>query len=507
MSEFIESLISGEKLQALCDIYIGIDDEYDRNPYFGPEKHKHLNIHTLNTEWQNPKRIFCYGQALNEFMKKLHFLQNPFLLISHNSDTNITGDFLPLLEHPLLVRWFGQNPMLRHYKLHFLPIGIGNSMWSHGNVHNFEYVKYSGFTKSDRIYFYFNTDTNPHERNICKTKCEAHGLEFGAQQSHYDYLQNLANCKYAICPPGYGIDCHRIYECYIFDVIPIVLRSPFTEILSSYMPCILLNDWDEFNPVVLQYDQMMTKRKNQYIDFRYYKSLIELIAQCIVPSSAPLDRSRSYSHEDNKKIPLDSKLDALFQKTNGYFIELGANNGITQSNTAFFEFHKEWSGILIEPSKSAYDECVKHRPNSTCFNYACVSHLYGENEIMGDFNGSLMSSVDGRRLHGTELVSVPARTLKSILDEVGVMSIDFLSVDADGYELPILQGMDLETYRPTYILIEINTHDFDTIMKFMSDHTYVFLVNLSNYNTCANPGWDGQHNDYLFINERVLYKA
>jgi len=60
---------------------------------------------------------------------------------------------------------------------------------------------------------------------------------------------------------------------------------------------------------------------------------------------------KSYSLTDSKGIPLDIKLDKLFNgKTNGVYIELGAFDGITQSNTAYFEFYKEWSGLLIEPS-------------------------------------------------------------------------------------------------------------------------------------------------------------
>ena len=60
----------------------------------------------------------------------------------------------------------------------------------------------------------------------------------------------------------------------------------------------------------------------------------------------------SFSHCNSKKEKLDIKLDEIFDsKKNGFFIELGANNGLTQSNTAFFEKYRNWSGILIEPSR------------------------------------------------------------------------------------------------------------------------------------------------------------
>jgi hypothetical protein len=49
---------------------------------------------------------------------------------------------------------------------------------------------------------------------------------------------------------------------------------------------------------------------------------------------------------------------------------------------------------------------------------------------------------------------VPARTLTSILDEAGVRKIDFFSLDVEGFELSVLRGLDLDRYRPKYLLIE-----------------------------------------------------
>lgn len=210
----------------------------------------------------------------------------------------------------------------------------------------------------------------------------------------------------------------------------------------------------------------------------------------------------SYSHVDSKKIPLDKKLDDIFNKENGFFIELGANNGLEQSNTAFFEFYKGWKGILIEPLPNKYVECINNRKNSTVLNYACVSNDYESDKISGDFNGNLMSSVNGSRLNQTQnLNTVNAITLEKILDQhmKQCNCIDFLSLDTEGYELNILKGLNLSKYRPKYMLIEIYNFDYDNIYKFLIENNYSLHSNFSNYNPIDNPGWDGSHNDFLFI--------
>ena len=49
----------------------------------------------------------------------------------------------------------------------------------------------------------------------------------------------------------------------------------------------------------------------------------------------------------------------------------------------------------------------------------------------------------------------PARTLSSILDEVGAPEVDFLSLDVEGYEAQVLAGLDLERHAPRFVLVEI----------------------------------------------------
>jgi FkbM family methyltransferase len=214
-----------------------------------------------------------------------------------------------------------------------------------------------------------------------------------------------------------------------------------------------------------------------------------------------------YSHVDCYGEPLENKLDKLFgQKENGVFIELGANDGVTQSNTAFLEKVRKWTGILIEPSPKGYELCVKNRPKSLCFNYACVSNDYKDDFIYGDFEeNSLMGSIGGDRLKSKKISQVKAITLEKILDTTKISSnIDFLSLDTEGYELSILKGLNLDRYRPRYMLIEVYKKDYNEIILFLQEKKYSLVSNFTNYGLKTNPGWDGTHNDYLFVDNMLI---
>lgn len=165
----------------------------------------------------------------------------------------------------------------------------------------------------------------------------------------------------------------------------------------------------------------------------------------------------------------------------------------------------EWSGILIEPSLKGYEECKKNRPKSVCLNCACVSNDYKNDYIEGDFkDNSPMGSICGNRLRRQNLVKVKAVTLEKILDEYCHTNIDFLSLDTEGYELEILKGLNLNKYRPKFMLIEIYNKDYNEIINFLNILNYKLHSNFTNYNKMDNPTWDGTHNDYLFVDNTSL---
>lgn len=188
----------------------------------------------------------------------------------------------------------------------------------------------------------------------------------------------------------------------------------------------------------------------------------------------------------------------LNPKKNGVYVELGALDGVIQSNTKWLEDEYNWTGILIEPSIDKFNECKINRPNNFLFNCACVSFEYNEKTIRGDFNGSPMSSVGGKRRNFFPEVEVVSKSLQSLIDDTGFNEIDFLSLDVEGYELEVLKGIDFEKQSINFVLIEVYEIDKNNIFDFMIKNNYILIDCISNFSKDTHPNWDGTHNDFLF---------
>lgn len=223
-----------------------------------------------------------------------------------------------------------------------------------------------------------------------------------------------------------------------------------------------------------------------------------IVVLCLLICCFDTSPGITYSSVDCHGVPLDQKLIELMNYSRGYFIEVGGYDGVVQSNTKAFEECYGWHGILVEPSAILFPLLCQNRPNSVCFQCALGSFEEDGTFAYGDFDGTLMSSINGERLNHTGNEKVLMRSLQSILDEVKVHNINFFSLDTEGYELNILKGIDFSKTQFDYILIEIYNYHYDQIIEFLSSNGYEMIQSFTNYNKIDNPDWDGTHNDYLF---------
>ena len=212
----------------------------------------------------------------------------------------------------------------------------------------------------------------------------------------------------------------------------------------------------------------------------------------------PVAGEISYSHVDCHGVPLDRKMLDYLSKRDGFFVEVGAFDGIVQSNTKLLEDVYGWTGILIEPSESVHKLLRRNRPHAWCCQCALGTFDQNNTFITGDFEGDLMSSVGGLRRGIQSTYQTLVRSLQSILDERNVQHVNFFSLDVEGYELNVLKGVDFNRTTFDYLLIEIYQKSYQELVDFLDARGYTMVGNLTNYNKITNPHWDGTHNDYLF---------
>lgn len=140
----------------------------------------------------------------------------------------------------------------------------------------------------------------------------------------------------------------------------------------------------------------------------------------------------------------------------GIYVDVGANDGIFVSNT-YSLYRQGWSGICIDPNPSAYDALIRHRPSDKCLNIA-IGCQSGSAELAWEQNiteGSAIS--DGNVFHNRTCI-VDLRPLTDVLIANDIpLEFDLLSIDVEGMELAVLQGLDWKLYKPRVVIIEYNS--------------------------------------------------
>ncbi len=191
---------------------------------------------------------------------------------------------------------------------------------------------------------------------------------------------------------------------------------------------------------------------------------------------------------------IDKKIHQYLDYNNGYFVELGANDGISQSNTLLLERSKRWKGILIEPILSKFNQCkIVRGKDNKFYNCACVSYKFDARQVemifsnlrsVTNHNKNLIDpkkhikKEDLKLFQKHKKTKVEARTLNSILKDADAPKlIDFLSLDTEGYENEVLNGIDYSEFNFKYILVE--TKNFNDTNEILTKNNYKCINQLS----------------------------
>ncbi len=172
-------------------------------------------------------------------------------------------------------------------------------------------------------------------------------------------------------------------------------------------------------------------------------------------------------------------------KTEGFYIEIGASDGIQLSNTYLLETKYNWKGICVEPIPYRYKLLCNNRPNSLC----CDKPVYNESnkqvifDIANNFDllSGISAHIDG---HAVEVncnktqISLTTISFNDLLEKYNApLFIDYLSLDTEGSEFEILKSVNLQKY--TFGLIDVE-HNYceprrTLIRNLLTSNGYVLI--------------------------------
>jgi FkbM family methyltransferase len=149
---------------------------------------------------------------------------------------------------------------------------------------------------------------------------------------------------------------------------------------------------------------------------------------------------------------------ALRQVKLGFYIDVGANSPLQNSLTQGF-YELGWTGINIDPVRQWYEELVQHRPNDVNL---CLAAGAGAGTVLIHelVNTGLSTAVeeyaDRHEKNGftRRSFTAPTRALADICAEHVAGEIHFMKIDVEGSERAVLEGCDLERFRPWVVVVE-----------------------------------------------------
>jgi FkbM family methyltransferase len=176
---------------------------------------------------------------------------------------------------------------------------------------------------------------------------------------------------------------------------------------------------------------------------------------------------------------------------NGFYVDVGAHDGITFNNTHYFEKQNNWNGINVEPINTVFDKLVSNRPNNNNINCA-VCNNDGETEFVCNTGYTEMISgikdtfdlrhwkrldYENETMNGTtEIIRVNTKKLETIFNENQVSRVNYLSIDVEGAEFEVIKSINFNKVFIDVIGFENNYNDVSIpIVEYLQKRNFIVI--------------------------------
>jgi hypothetical protein len=271
--KYLDDYISGEKFAKIADFVNGEELYCDI---------ENRELKSINNIFYNDEEFIIIYSRPNYINLIVDFLlnnkiENKIKLITHNSDYNIRHF------NNIFYKQYSQNVDVISDNIQSIPIGLENS-YNFPDLRKIEKMKNilkENKKSNNMLYINHDVNTNFSERggiyNLFEGKYFS-TVEKGRNGVDFDnYLYNIYNHDFVICPVGNGIDTHRTWECLYLGTIPIEKRNNNNRYYEGHLPICFVDSWEEVTIDFLksEYDRIKSTEWNlDMLNFEYWKNKI-----------------------------------------------------------------------------------------------------------------------------------------------------------------------------------------------------------------------------------------
>ncbi|XP_019878757.1 protein Star [Aethina tumida] len=174
-------------------------------------------------------------------------------------------------------------------------------------------------------------------------------------------------------------------------------------------------------------------------------------------------------------------LKLLNNKRNGVFVEAGAYGDGKTSKTDWLERKLNWRGLLIQSDPRHYFSLRRHNRVRSQAIHACLSPIPYPKEVTlhQEHDGVKINSIHANSIEDTDSFNTRVKCfpIYSLLLAMNVMDIDYLSLEAGGTELQVLETIPFDKVNIKIISVTLTANDLEkeTIKKFLAKMNYTFM--------------------------------
>ena len=252
--EVQEHFVSAEQLMRACDQVWSADSQAE-----------------IKIERGQPRAascVYCKVDHLIGLFDQIRQVRNRVVLVSSESDRPITKEFVERCP-PQIAHWFSTNIQTADERLSALPLGLANSYCGITLKAPLIAAHSPPFAERLRwLYVNFRTTSNPavrepvmHHfrslRNVDWVTVQEAGLGFEA------FLEEMTSHRFVLCPPGNGMDTHRVWEALYSRTIPVALAHPAMDPFRD-LPILFVEDFRQLtaNFLAREYERITSSKWN-----------------------------------------------------------------------------------------------------------------------------------------------------------------------------------------------------------------------------------------------------